>query len=245
MGVFGRFREKVSEVGGPGHFKATSNDRVNLMYKEGCEFARRLDKCARQIKAVESATSAMLLTTEDTLSRPMPHVYQIDSETNQAKPVVVPEAIQESAAAVGTGIGSLHDVRVKELRIIAQQQGQKMQATVLNPLNQWLTVFTSFSSRIKALEHRRLEFDAERRGFNKLELKRIRQQQAQDKVEPDLVAKLEAKDASLTAKRNEYQAFETEIFESLASLVKDAASLRVYLAAAMRVEAEAFTRATV
>jgi len=47
------------------------------------------------------------------------------------------------------------------------------------------------------------------------------------------------------AKRNEYQAFETEIFESLASLVKDAASLRVYLAAAMRVEAEAFTRATV
>lgn len=85
MGVFGRFREKVlcraaelwrfgqhvfvlflakvsllsqvSEVGGPGHFKATSNDRVNFMYKEGCEFARRLDKCARQIKAVESATS--------------------------------------------------------------------------------------------------------------------------------------------------------------------------------------------
>ena len=48
---------QVSEVSGPGHFKATSNDRVNLMYKEGCEFARRLDKCARQIKAVESATS--------------------------------------------------------------------------------------------------------------------------------------------------------------------------------------------
>ena len=42
------------------------------------------------------------------------------------------------------------------------------------------------------------EFDAERRAFNKLELKRIRQQQAQDKVEPDLIAKLEAKDASLS-----------------------------------------------
>ena len=66
--------------------------------------------------------AAMLLTTEDTLSRPMPHVYQIDSKSNQAKPVVVPEAIQESVAAVGTGIGFLHDVRVKELRIIAQQQ---------------------------------------------------------------------------------------------------------------------------
>lgn len=46
------------------------------------------------------------------------------------------------------------------------------------------------------------------------------------------------------AKRNEYQAYEAEVFESLASLIKDAASLRVYLAAAMRVEAEAFARAT-
>ena len=46
------------------------------------------------------------------------------------------------------------------------------------------------------------------------------------------------------AKRSEYQAYETEVFEALAALVKDAASLRVYLAAAMRVEAETFTRAT-
>lgn len=34
------------------------------------------------------------------------------------------------------------------------------------------------------------------------------------------------------------------MFEALAALIKDAASLRVYLAAAMRVEAETFTRAT-
>ena len=46
------------------------------------------------------------------------------------------------------------------------------------------------------------------------------------------------------AKRQEYQAYETEVFEALAALVRDAASLRVYLAAAMCVEAETFTRAT-
>lgn len=46
------------------------------------------------------------------------------------------------------------------------------------------------------------------------------------------------------AKRSEYQAYETDVFEALAALIKDAASLRVYLAAAMRVEAETFTRAT-
>ena len=48
---------QVSEVGAPGHFKATNNDRINLMYKEAAEFARRLDKCSRQIKAVETATA--------------------------------------------------------------------------------------------------------------------------------------------------------------------------------------------
>ena len=31
-----------------------------------------------------------------------------------------------------------------------------MQVTVLNPLNQWLTIFKAFSARMKALEHRRL-----------------------------------------------------------------------------------------
>lgn len=35
-------------------------------------------------------------------------------------------------------------------------QGQKMQVTVLNPLNQWLTIFRSFSSKMKGLENRRL-----------------------------------------------------------------------------------------
>lgn len=34
------------------------------------------------------------------------------------------------------------------------------------------------------------------------------------------------------------------MFEALSTLVRDAATLRVYLAAAMRVEAETFTRAT-
>ena len=47
------------------------------------------------------------------------------------------------------------------------------------------------------------------------------------------------------ARRNEYLAYEAEVFEALAALVRDAASLRVYLAAAMIVEAETFTRATV
>lgn len=52
---------QVSEVSGPaGHFKATTNERVNLMYKEAGEFARRLQKCSNQVKAVESATAGAI-----------------------------------------------------------------------------------------------------------------------------------------------------------------------------------------
>lgn len=69
--------------------------------------------------------AALLLTTEDTLSRPMPHVYKLDAESHQAIPIVVPEAVQrETDAAVGSGIGFMSDVNVKELRIIANQQVQ-------------------------------------------------------------------------------------------------------------------------
>lgn len=46
------------------------------------------------------------------------------------------------------------------------------------------------------------------------------------------------------AKREEYAMFEHEVYETLASLVRDASSLRVYLAAAMKVEAETFILAT-
>ena len=140
--------------------------------------------------------AALLLTTEDTLSRPLPHVYQIEAESHQAIPIVVPENVQQEAnAAVGSGIGSMSDVNVKDLRVIANQQvkpkclgrlavippwtspatlsvsssqscraerhmycsqNQKMQAMVMKPLNQWLTVFKGFSSKMRALEHRRL-----------------------------------------------------------------------------------------
>lgn len=49
------------------------------------------------------------------------------------------------------------------------------------------------------LDNRRLEFDAERRAFHKLELKKIHQQQATDIPEPELMGKLEAKSGNVAA----------------------------------------------
>lgn len=57
----------------------------------------------------------------------------------------------------------------------------------------WIKDYRSFKDKLTILDDRRLEFDAERRAFHKLELKKVRQQQATDKVEPELMGKLEAK----------------------------------------------------
>lgn len=50
----------------------------------------------------------------------------------------------------GAALGSWSDL------FACNTQAQKMQVTVLNPLNQWLTVWKSFSGRIKTLENYRL-----------------------------------------------------------------------------------------
>lgn len=62
----------------------------------------------------------MLLCTEDTLSRPMPHVYTMDPEDKTVAPVIDLDSAQESEDQ--SDKGTMRDVRVKDLRIIAQQQ---------------------------------------------------------------------------------------------------------------------------
>ena len=72
-------------------------------------------------------------------------------------------------------------------------QNQQLESNVLAPLRQWIAAYRAFKDKLKTLDNTRLEFDAERRAFSKLDIKRVRQQQAADKVEPELAGKLEAK----------------------------------------------------
>ncbi len=60
-----------------------------------------------------------------------------------------------------------------------------------------LAFFSWCSAQMGTLEKARLNFDGTRREFNKLELKRVRQQQAKDAVEPELASQLSAKQVSL------------------------------------------------
>ena len=68
-----------------------------------------------------------------------------------------------------------------------------MESNVLAPLHNWIKEYRTFKDKMSTLDKRRLEFDAERRAYHKLELKRVHQQQATDSVEPELAGKLEAK----------------------------------------------------
>lgn len=68
-----------------------------------------------------------------------------------------------------------------------------MDALVLAPMRGWIKQYRLFKEKLSVLDNRRLEFDAERRAFHKLELKKVHQQQASDRAEPELMGKLEAK----------------------------------------------------
>lgn len=88
---------------------------------------------AKGVASIDSVTvsAAMLLCTEDTLSRPMPHVYTMDPDDKNVAPVVALDSAEELH---GNSNGNLqHDVRVKDLRVIAQQQ---VGARALGPASQ-------------------------------------------------------------------------------------------------------------
>ena len=72
-------------------------------------------------------------------------------------------------------------------------QTNDLETNVLGPLHAWIKEYRTFKDKLSSLDNRRLEFDAERRAFHKLELKKVHQQQATDKAEPELMGKLEAK----------------------------------------------------
>lgn len=64
---------------------------------------------------------------------------------------------------------------------------------MLEPLRAWIKEYRTFKDRMSVLDNTRLEFDAERRAFHKLEIKGVHHKQANDAVNPEIAGKLEAK----------------------------------------------------
>ena len=83
-------------------------------------------------------------------------------------------------------------------------QTNDLETGVLAPLHAWIKEYRTFKDKLSVLDNRRLEFDAERRAFHKLELKKVHQQQATDKAEPELMGKLEAKSGDVAGDTRPY-----------------------------------------
>ncbi|DBB01296.1 TPA: hypothetical protein ACH3X3_011693 [Trebouxia sp. C0006] len=238
MGMFGRFREKVHEVA-PGRFSPTTSDRIDKMYKEVHDFAQTLKECDKQIKQLETASTAVFKATGDALSRPLPHVYQEDAQ-GIAQPVVPQDELRQQAATTMGTAGPQSSVRVQDLATISQKHTNDLEQNVLEPLRAWIKEYRTFKDRMSVLDNTRLEFDAERRAFHKLEIKGVHHKQANDAVNPEIAGKLEAKSGDVAAKRNVYNAHEQELYNGLAALINDAKNVRVYLASLMRAQSQAF-----
>lgn len=61
----------------------------------------------------------------------------------------------------------------------------------------WISEYRAFKDKLSILDKHRLEFDAERRAFHKLELKVVHSKQASDSVDPELAGKMEAKNGDV------------------------------------------------
>ena len=64
---------------------------------------------------------------------------------------------------------------------------------MLEPLRAWIKEYRTFKDRMSLLDNKRLEFDAERRAFHKLEIKGVHHKQANDAVDPEIAGRLEGK----------------------------------------------------
>jgi hypothetical protein len=238
MGALARLREKFrqSTRKNDATFKKTGNDRCTETFREAGDFADQLKEIRRTIKALRAATEGMLRQTDKALSTPLPRVF--DTEPATGKPV------PSAPAVMGTEHENVEDaVRTGTLNDIADSTGAKMEQEVLAPMEQWLRLFQGFRGKLDILEKRRLDLDAARRDYNRLEQKRVKKSENGQEPPAELIIQIQAKETTLNAKRGAFEMYEAQVHEELSQLVGDSGALHKFLEAALRLESHAFESA--
>jgi hypothetical protein len=238
MGAFARLREKFRQTTNKDDatFKKTGNDRCTETFREAGNFADQLKEIRRTIKALRAATEGMLRQTDKALSTPLPRVF--DTEPTTGKPV------PSAPAVMGTENENVEDaVRIGTLNEIAHQTGTKMEQEVLAPMEQWLRLFQGFRGKLEILERRRLDLDAARRQYNRLEQKRVKKSENNQEPPAELIIQIQAKETTLNARRGAFEMYEAQVHEELSQLVGDSGALHKFLEAALRLESHAFESA--
>jgi len=240
MGALTRVREGISQktMSRNKEFVPTVSERTQRTYEEAKVFATNLKTCSKEIRALQVATAGMLAATSKTLSTPLPRVYDVDGTTKKALPSFERETERERMTMAE------EEVNVRDLEAISYSTTTRMERDVLRPMEQWLKVYKTFPAKLKRIEKQRLDYDASRRAYNVIADKVYRRSLGGSES-AKLNAEMSARKAAKDAKEIAYVTYEDECHRELTQLVKDAKSLRTYLVAAMRVQEQAFSSATV
>lgn len=158
------------------------------------------------------------------LSSSLPHVYEEQGSVTPAQSVMVGGAVD-----------------AESLNKTIRDAGARVEADVVAPLAQWLSLYDTLVAKNKELESLRLEVDSRRRTVADLTVKeaaqRAKLQRAADAKQEsrldEVVRTLQHKTDKLNASQAEYAKFEEELHARLVGLIRDAAYVKVHLGAAL------------
>lgn len=244
-----RVSEAVRQTLGPvtdKEFQATPNLRNEAMLKDAAAFSTQIKTMEKDLLAVQKTMSVQFLNLRDMLSTALPRVW----DYNPYDATVV-EARGE-AIAIGRG------VNIDRLDEAQGSLKAKLEEEVYVPMREWMKDYHKIQSKMRELEQLRLELDSRRRTVGDLDHKlsvlraKAPVQQAMynnhpghrglgdDGYDPKLLRMIDElggkkshKEDKLRDIQNAFQQLEETCFNSLETLILDAASLRHYAGSAL------------
>lgn len=244
-----RVSEAVRQTLGPvtdKEFQATPNLRNEAMLKDAAAFSTQIKTMEKDLLAIQKTMSVQFLNLRDMLSTALPRVW----DYNPYDATVV-EARGE-AIAIGRGVN---------IDRLDESQGSlkaKLEEEVYVPMREWMKDYHKIQSKMRELEQLRLELDSRRRTVGDLDHKlsvmrsRAPVQQGGYSTHPghrgmgdegydpkllrmidELGSKKAHKEDKLRDIQNAFQQLEETCFNSLETLILDAASLRHYAGSAL------------
>lgn len=228
MGKFKHVAEKMRQAlgmsaGSQKDWKPSSNQRNVAMVAEARKFALQLKALHADLSTLGKNISSSMVTMKAVLTAPLPRAY--DESVVGVAPVDKEEHI----------VGA--NVNIDSISAAGTEMLQRLQAEVLQPLEQWLSAYRTIKDRNRKCETLRLDLDTKRRSLIALE-ERVEKLKAKgDKGDPKELEKLEYKrltehDKTVRATQR-YAEVEAEVFNALLTLIRDTSVLREYAAAAL------------
>eukprot|EP00887_Chlorella_sp_A99_P001444 scaffold8.g1444.t1 len=191
------------------------------MAKEATVFRTQILNCQKAIRGMKTANEAMLNTVKQTMSAPLPLVYD------------------ETARAAGSQLTSSLPIggtvfSAEEVAAAAQEAGHQLESQVLVPIQKWLDSCAGLMMRYRELDRLRLEVDSRKRTG------------ADAKAQYNLdrtVARLQHKEGKLKVASDSFDHQEALLYRDLSNLIKDAQWLKHHVQLALRTQGEALSRA--